>query len=96
MCTYQVAVNAEGRAYGCIIFREKKRIPQKEKRQYNGRIGVCWQKNAWMDKLVCMEWAKIFAAKLRGRRSLLLCDNLNAQTCEPIDAGMGATNGASV
>ena len=45
MCTYQVAVNAEGRVYGCIIFRGTgKRIPQKEKREYNGRSGVCWQR----------------------------------------------------
>ena len=37
MCTYQVAVNAEGKVFGALIFRGTgRKISKKEKKHYNG------------------------------------------------------------
>ena len=78
-----------------IIFRGTgKRISKVEKKAYDSRVDVFFQKNAWADSGFCMAWAeKCFRKSLmqgRGRvpteQSLLTLDNLHGQTTDKFKA----------
>ena len=73
------------------IFRGTgKRISPVEKAAYHKNVDVFFQENAWADQKFCMEWAQRSYRKnlMRGRshlpqeRSILLMDNLHAQTTD--------------
>ncbi|CAB1105285.1 unnamed protein product [Ectocarpus sp. CCAP 1310/34] len=87
-----------------VIFRGMgKRISPVEKAAYHEDVDVFFQENAWADQKICMEWAKrsYLEGLMRGRgelpkaRSILIMDNLHAQTTDefkeylPVDAGAG-------
>ena len=74
-----------------VIFRGTgKRISPVEKDAYHKNVDVFFQENAWADQKFCMEWAQRSYRKslMRGRshlpqeRSILLMDNLHAQTTD--------------
>ena len=74
-----------------VIFRGTgKRISPVEKAAYHKNVDVFFQENALADQKFCMEWAQRSYRKslMRGRshlpqeRSVLLMDNLHAQTTD--------------
>lgn len=74
-----------------VIFRgQGKRISPVEKAAYHKDVDVFFQENAWADQKFCMEWAKRSYREglIRGRgelpraRSILIMDNLHAQTTD--------------
>ena len=78
-----------------IIFRGTgKRISKVEKKAYDSRVDVFFQKSAWADSEFCMAWAeKWFRNSLtqgRGRvpaeQSPLNLDNLHGQTTDTFKA----------
>ena len=68
-----------------VIFRGSgKRIGEDEKESYHKGVNVYWQKNAWADTDVSVEWVKNMlrnAVDIGGADSefVLFCGNLNAQ-----------------
>ena len=91
-CTMQVIFGpAQKLMRVSVIFRGKgKRISPLEKAAYHKNVDVFYQENAWADQKFCMEWAAGSYRKslMRGRsqlpreRSILLMDNLHAQTTD--------------
>ena len=80
-----------------VIFRgQGKRISPVEKAAYHKHVDVFIQENAWADRTFCMEWAKrSYREGLnRGRgelpkaRSILIIDNLHAQTTRTSSRGI--------
>ncbi|CAB1121435.1 unnamed protein product [Ectocarpus sp. CCAP 1310/34] len=76
-----------------VIFRgQGKRISPVEKAAYHKDVDVFFQENAWADQKFCMEWAKRSYREglIRGRgelpkaRSILIMDNLHAQTTDDV------------
>ena len=59
-CTIQPTIGPGGKLMQCaIIFRGAgKRISKVEKKAYDPRVDVFFQKNAWADSDFCMAWAK--------------------------------------
>ena len=81
--TYLLFLDATCRP--AIIFRGTGlRIKESEKLQYHKDVDVYWQKKAWVDTPVAVEWVKKTFSKVTSteEESLLLCDNLSAQTSE--------------
>jgi hypothetical protein len=71
-----------------VVFRSGSkgtRIKKSEKDQYDKRVVVLWQKKAWMDRELCMQWAKEVWRKCTSRvdEKLLLFDNLDGQIDPP-------------
>ena len=91
-CTVQPTIGPGGKLMQCaIIFRGTgKRISKVEKKAYDPRVDVFFQKNAWADSNFCMAWAKRCFRKslMQGgggvpvEESLLTLDNLHGQTTE--------------
>ena len=70
-----------------IIFRGTgKRISPDEKAAYHKAVDVYWQKCAWADRNVSVDWlSKTFSSvvtDLDVKDFVLFCDNLEGQTCE--------------
>ena len=92
--TIQVVVNAgKGDKRGGfvdIVYRGKGlRITNAEKCQWDERVKVFWQKNAWVDKDVMREMANRFVTYKRERHGCekwvdLFCDNLKAHLDEEV------------
>ena len=59
-CTIQPTIGPGGKLMQCaIIFRGiGKRISKVEKKAYDPRVDVFFQKNAWADSDFCMAWVK--------------------------------------
>ncbi|CBJ33249.1 C2H2 zinc finger protein [Ectocarpus siliculosus] len=91
-CTMQVIFGpGEKTMRISVIFRgQGKRISPVEKAAYHKDVDVFFQQNAWADQKFCMEWAKRSYREglIRGRgelpkaRSILIMDNLHAQTTD--------------
>lgn len=88
-CTLQVCICADTQqpVKLTIIFRSASkgdRIGAKEKKQYDSRVHVLWQKKAWADRETCVEWAKeVFRrGTSRADEKLLFLDNLDGQICD--------------
>lgn len=91
-CTMQVIFGpGEKTMRISVIFRGTgKRISPVEKAAYHEDVDVFFQENAWADQKFCMEWAKRSYREglMRGRgelpkaRSILIMDNLHAQTTD--------------
>ncbi|CAN0376864.1 unnamed protein product, partial [Ectocarpus sp. 4 AP-2014] len=91
-CTMQVIFGPGKRVMRiALIFRGTgKRISKVEKAAYQKNVDVFFQKNEWADQDFCMEWVKksFRPSLMRGRsqlpmeRTLLLMDNLHAQTTD--------------
>lgn len=68
-----------------VIFRSQsggKRIKAVEKKQYDPRVQVAWQKKAWADRNFCLDWAKhVFRRSTSSvDEKLLFLDNLDGQS----------------
>ena len=69
-----------------LIFRgQGKRISEVEKRSWDQRVSVFFQKNAWADRAFVNKWARqdflpFLAEHLPGQETLGFCDNLDAHT----------------
>ena len=97
-CTIQPTIGPGGKLMQCAIICRGtgKRISKVEKKAYDPRVDVFFQKNAWADSDFCMAWAKRCFCKslMRGgggvpaEESLLTLDNLHGQTTEKFKAYM--------
>ena len=83
-----------------IIFRGTgKCIKSHEKAAYHKDVAIFWQKNAWADTDVCVEWVKttlkegVEAAKDGDHEFVLLCDNLEGQTSDAFKNAVRGING---
>ena len=90
-CTVQLTVFADGKARvkPLLIFRGKGlRIAEAEKRQYDGRVVVRFQENAWCDEEVMKFWIRSMWKRPFGddacRNKLLIADVHRAQTTEAV------------
>ncbi|CAM9248088.1 unnamed protein product, partial [Heterosigma akashiwo] len=82
----------EGRHYRqmkpTIIFRGTgKRIKGAEKAAYDPRVSVAFQRKAWADREFTNKWAReellpFIEEECDGAESMLICDNLDAQTTD--------------
>ena len=97
-CTLQVAARCangspnlprHGQARLLVIFRGAgKRISPEEREAWNPDVWVRFQKKAWADEALCEDYALIemaeitAAARLAGRESVAIFDNLHGQTTE--------------
>ena len=90
-CTAQLTIFADGEAYvkPLVIFRGKGlRISDKEKKQYDSRVVVRFQVNAWCDEQVMKFWIKTMWKRpfreSEGRNKLLVADMHHAQTTSDV------------
>ena len=97
-CTLQVAARCangspnlprHGQARLLVIFRGTgKRISPEEREAWHPDVWVRFQKKAWADEALCEDYALIemaeitAAARLAGRESVAIFDNLHGQTTE--------------
>ena len=97
-CTLQVAARCangspnlprHGQARLLVIFRGAgKRISPEEREAWHPDVWVRFQKKAWADEALCEDYALIemaeitAAARLAGRESVAIFDNLHGQTTE--------------
>lgn len=56
MLSYSVQQNTGSILKPAIIFRGKGDLPATEKGQYDSRILVLFQKSAWADRDICLQW----------------------------------------
>ena len=100
-CTLQLCLSPEDNHVKAeIIFRGTgKRISPHEKAAYHKDVAIFWQKNAWADTEVSVEWVKstlkegVEAARDGNTEFVLLCDNLNAQTSDEFKEAVRQING---
>jgi hypothetical protein len=96
MCYF--ARNALDRQMGRIglIFRGMGRIASAEKAAYDTRVAVQFQRKAWMDRPVALEWVKLVWEPLVKTQppgeKLLLLNNLDAHVDMPFRAALRAHN----
>ena len=83
-----------------IIFRsdsEGKCINKQEKTKYHPGVDIYWQKSAWADTRVSLEWIeKTLKPAVQNEQNsefLLLCDNLTCQTTEEFKKAVRDING---
>ena len=83
-----------------IIFRGTgKQIKACEKAAYHKDVDIFWQKNAWADTNVSVDWVKrtlkegVEAAQDGNSEFVLLCDNLEAQTSDDFKDAVREING---
>ena len=97
-CTLQIAARCangspnlprHGQARLLVIFRGAgKRISPEEREAWHPDVWVRFQKKAWADEALCEDYALIemaeitAAARLAGRESVAIFDNLHGQTTE--------------
>lgn len=65
-----------------IIFRGQGRVKDEEKRQWDRRVDVYFQQNAWLDDRVAIEWTTRTLANAVAdfdEEFMLFCDNLVSQ-----------------
>jgi hypothetical protein len=102
--TLQLLVRALGKQPPpCLLFRGKrehanghwKDLRADEEALYDADVTVLWQAKAWADSAVCVDWARgAFANFVSNahedleRDTLVLADNLGAQTAGPFLAAM--------
>ena len=100
-CTLQLCLSPEDNHVKAeIIFRGTgKQIKAHEKAAYHKDVAIFWQKNAWADTDVCVEWVKttlkegVEAAKDGDHEFVLLCDNLEGQTSDAFKNAVRGING---
>jgi hypothetical protein len=95
-CSLQVCFSPEDNTVKVgIIFRGTgTRIKADEKAAYHPSIDVYWQKNAWADRAVSVEWVqRTLAAAVGEEEFVLFCDNLLAQTSDEFLSAVRGING---
>ena len=100
-CTLQLCLSPEDNHVKAeIIFRGTgKQIKASEKAAYHKDVAIFWQKNAWADTDVSVEWVKTTlkegaeAAQDGDTEFVLLCDNLEAQTSDSFQDAVRNING---
>ena len=67
-----------------VVFRGKGNISQDEREAYHKGVDVYFQKCAWVDREIAVEWAtNTFGPAVKDLDDFVLfCDNLDAQTCD--------------
>ena len=89
-CTLQLCISPEDEQHvpPAIIFRGKGNVSRIEKDAYDKRVHVYWQKNAWMDRSVALNWIKqTFAPAVdKSSENVLFLDNLGCQMTEEFHA----------
>ena len=86
-CTAQLTIFADGkpRIKPFVIFRGKgKRISLRERLQYDKRVTVHFQTNAWCDEVAMEQWVKNCWKPCVKEESLLILDIHNAQKTDHI------------
>ena len=86
-CTVQLTIFADGepRVKPLLIFRGKgKRISLREQVQYDKRVMVRFQQNAWCDAVAMEQWARYCWKPAVKEESLLILDLHRAQQTEHI------------
>ena len=99
-CTLQVCFSPEDTHAGiAVIFKESgKRIGEDEKESYHKGVNVYWQKNAWADTDVSVEWVKNTLRNAvdigcADSEFVLFCDNLNAQANPQVQEAVRSLDG---
>jgi hypothetical protein len=92
-----ITAGAGDQPRAAIIFRGKgMRISDVEKENWDKRIDVYFQQNAWADTPFLVAWArktlKQFTQTLNGRRLLLFCDNLKGHLSDEFKAACSERN----
>jgi len=83
--TAQVLISPQNVPNVSLIFRGGGKVFQKEKHLYAQQIPVLFQKKAWADRQLTMEWARtIFKPHIeryteQKEEKLLICDSLDSQ-----------------
>jgi hypothetical protein len=78
-CSLQVCLRGDGeQPRMAIIFRSKGRLTPEEKAAWSPEVDVYFQKNAWADTAVSVEWEERTLSKATKdeKRFVLFCDNL--------------------
>ena len=103
--TLQLLIRGQGeQPKPCLIFRGKpgrgSKARQEEVKLYDSDVTVIWQKKAWADTDVCVDWAtheygsfapSDFASGV-AEPKLLIVDNLNGQVAKPFIQALNSTN----
>lgn len=79
-----------------IIFRGKGKVTKDERLAYHKGVDVYFQKCAWVDREIACQWAdKTFGPAIKDIDDgiLLICDNLDGQTCDAFRKKIKALNG---
>ena len=96
-CSLQVCFSpVKDRCRIAIIFRGKGKISEDERLAYHKGVDVYFQKCAWADKEVSVDWAeKTFGpiAKDLNDEFIIFCDNLDGQTCDGFREKIKQLNG---
>lgn len=82
-CTVQLTILADGKTYvkPLVIFSSKGlRISDKEKKQYDSRVVVHFQENAWCDEKIMMYWIKSIWKRPFRESEKLICFMLKQQS----------------
>lgn len=82
-----------------VIFRGKGNVKASEKQQWDKRVDVYFQENAWLDEETACEWvSRTLSSAVRNlhQEFILLCDNVNAQISNSFKGKVGKMNGKVV
>ena len=94
--TLQLCIRARGeQPKPCLIFRggqKRNKTQRDELKKYDEDVVVPWQKNAWADTEVCLNWAKLIGKfkpsdfPCDNPTKLMIVDSLNAQISGSFEA----------